>query len=134
MNATPNRPVPPRQQGFTLIELMIIVAIIGLLSAVAVPLYNGYVNDAREGALLSTMSTMQVYQEDLRVRTGAYASGTYDTGGGDTSLVTNLDWEPQDDDGTTYVVVAAANNYTVTATSPDGTTVCRQYPGANPCP
>lgn len=125
---------PLDQRGFTLVELMLVVAVLGLISAVAIPVYNGYVQSAREGALISTMSTMQVYQEDLRVRTGDYAGGTYDPGGGDTSLVTNLGWEPQDDDGTTFVVVAAADSYTVTATSSDGTVVCRQYPGANACP
>lgn len=51
-----------RPRGFTLIELMIVVAVIGVLAAVAIPAYDGYIKRARLSEVTLAMgSIMNAY-------------------------------------------------------------------------
>ncbi len=47
-----------KQQGFTLIELMIVVAIIGVLAAVAIPAYSDYVKKSEAASALATLKSL----------------------------------------------------------------------------
>jgi len=47
----------PSQQGFTLVELMIVVTIIGILTSVVMPLYQGYLARAQAAGSLAEISS-----------------------------------------------------------------------------
>lgn len=61
------------QKGFTLIELMIVVAIIGILASVAVPAYQDYTQRSKLSAAVAAMSSLKTFVADCYVKRGTFA-------------------------------------------------------------
>ncbi|WP_026469782.1 pilin [Aliivibrio logei] len=62
------------QKGFTLIELMIVVAIIGVLSAIAIPAYKDYVSKSQAASALATLKSLVTPAELIIQEEGTLSS------------------------------------------------------------
>ncbi len=93
------------QKGFTLVEIMIVVAIIGILASIAIPSYQEYVLRARASAATGALADMRIKMEQY-----FQDNRTYDLG--PCTAATGTD--------TTYFAfgcsVTTATAYTLTAT------------------
>jgi len=70
-------------KGFTLIEVMIVVGIVAILSAIAIPSYTDYIRRSKITEATSTLASMRLkleqYFQDNRTYVGACAAGTVAT-------------------------------------------------------
>jgi len=100
-------------KGLTLIELLIVIVIIGVLAAIAVPLYSGYMTRARRADAKTALEQLRAGQEMRRAERGSYTADLValrDTWGGPGDANFRVgDY--------TITMVATSTTYTGTATA-----------------
>lgn len=69
-----------RMAGVTLMELMLVVALVGIITAIAIPAYNGYTERAWRVEALNAMGLMQTRQENFRTVNNTYTADLDDLG------------------------------------------------------
>ena len=77
-----SNPAASRHAGFTLIELMITVAIVGILAAVAMPSYKNYIRRGQQPEAFNTLS-------DYRTKMEQYYQDNHNYGGSATTCADN---------------------------------------------
>lgn len=112
-----------RSRGFTLIELMIVVAIAAVLAAIALPAYQSSVRKSRRSEAVSALSAVQQAQERWRANNPAYAASAALT----TAPPNGLGLTAVTPNGYYAIAVSAAasSSYTVTATAQGAQTADR---------
>jgi len=96
-------------QGFTLIELMVVVAIVAILAAIAIPNYTSYIQRSRIITATSGLGDFRVRMEQFYLDNRTYRSNANACGIADPPLVGSMPFAIN-------CVAATANTYVVTAT------------------
>ena len=111
------------QHGVTLLELMITIAILGIITSIAIPAYTGYIKTSKKSECYNEIATIQLAQDEFFLERNSFFTGVREAGP-DNSLrdnsagyyVNSFDA----DDNCSYEVVAGptsdiATSYVLTA-------------------
>jgi type II secretory pathway pseudopilin PulG len=110
--------------------MLIVITIISIIGLIAMPVYNNYIATSREGVLVTNITTIEIFQEDFRLRNGAYAVDLANIA----AITAAIGWDPQAADGATYVIADGdGTTYSVTGTDIEGRAICIAFPARTRC-
>ena len=114
---------PRTTGGYTLIELMVVVAVIAVIAAIAIPSYNGYIRESEFGAARANANTFRVFIEDFWLDNSTFANSTAldascpvtDGNYNKAEMRSCFGWSPDGDGGIfDYALQADATSWSIT--------------------
>ncbi len=127
---TSNSIIHSVERGFTMIEILIVITVISILGMIAMPIYNNYIDTGEVGVLVTNISSIEIFQEDFRLRNGAYAVDLADND----AITAAIGWDLRSEDGITYSIADGdGTSYSVTGTDAKGNSVCMTFPAKVRC-
>lgn len=111
------------KKGFTLVELMIVIAILGIVTAIAIPAYTGYITTAKMAEAENNLAAIRLAEEEYFLEYNQYFEGkTIDS---TLSSASGGLWTvSKGSDGFSFdYVVTLSSGWTATATGKTGTSV-----------
>ena len=104
------------RKGFTLIELMIVVVIIGILAALAIPRFMQATTKSKQSEAKGILKQIYTMERTYRQENGSYGDDGVSIAAGAGGTFPQIGVEVQTTARYTYTIAAAANTFTATAT------------------